>query len=280
MHMVLEEPPVGDHSGSSRSWQLLLLSAKTETALEETTRNLVKHLKLEPNSNLADVAYTLQLGRQAFNHRRMLVCHDIDDAVGALQASDPRRVITQSLEKGDRPIAFMFPGGGAQYVNMGLELYREEPKLREQVDRCLDLLKPHSDVDLRSLMFPTNWHEEEAAQQIERPSAALPLLFTMEYAIAKLLMSWGIQPDAMIGHSMGEYTAACLAGVLSLEDALSLVNLRVGPRSPRGAELNDFRVLEVRAPIGSSDAAEKDSRFGKEFFPTRDDSPRGAPYRR
>jgi len=226
-HIILEESPDADSpSAPSRPWQLLLLSAKTDTALENVTTNLVTHLKQRPDSDLADVAYTLHVGRQSFNHRRMLVCQDIDDAVAALESPDPKRVITQSVDVDDRSIAFMFPGGGAQYVNMGLELYREEPQFREQVDQCLYLLRPHIDSDLRGLLFPNDADRETAEEQINRPSVALPVLFTMEYAMAKLLISWGIQPAGMIGHSMGEYTAACLAGVMSLEEALALVALR------------------------------------------------------
>ena len=120
----------------------------------------------------------------------------------------------------------MFPGGGAQYPNMGLELYRCEPVYRENLNRCLQLLEPELDVDLAQLLYPGMEVAADIMRQLERPSLALPALFATEYAMAMLWMSWGITPAVMIGHSLGEYTAACLAGVICLEDALALVCLR------------------------------------------------------
>ena len=260
VHAVLEEAPDTEPSSGSRSWQLLQLSAKTGTALEAATANLIKHLKANPDCDLADVAYTLQLGRRSFDHRRMLVCGGLDDAVTSLEKLDPRRVITQSHEAGKRSIVFMFPGGGSQYVNMGLELYREEAVFRQELERCLELLKPHLDVDLKKLLYPSGEPGSELARELEKPSRALPALFAIEYALAKLWMSWGLVPEAMIGHSMGEYTAACLAGVVSLEDALALVALRgrLFEQLPDGAMLSvPLAEEEVRPllPEGLSFAA-------------------------
>ncbi|MEH2264828.1 MAG: type I polyketide synthase [Nostoc sp.] len=133
-HVILEEAPALPASSSSRPWQLLVLSAKTDSALETTTENLVQYLKQHPDITLADVAHTLQVGRREFNHRRVLVCKNIEDATSALQQPDPQRVFTHLLESGDRSITFMFPGQGAQYVDMGKELYQTEPIFQEQVD--------------------------------------------------------------------------------------------------------------------------------------------------
>ena len=222
-HVVLEEAPVIEPSGPSRPWQLLLLSAKTASALETATTNLADHLKRHPDLNLADVAYTYQVGRHAFDHRRMVVCRDLEDAVTALETRDPQRVFTALHEGGDRPVAFMFTGQGAQYVNMGRELYQTEPTFREQVDLCAELLRPHLGFDLRDLLYPTEEDAEEAAARLKQTYITQPALFVIEYALAQLWMEWGIRPQAMIGHSIGEYVAACLAGVFSLEDALALV---------------------------------------------------------
>lgn len=239
-HVILEESPKMKHSGPSRPWQLILLSTKTETALETATRNLVKHLKQYPHFNLADIAYTLQVGRKPFNHRRMVVCQDRDDAVTILEAMDPKRVFTSFQEPRNRDIVFMFPGGVAQYPNMGADLYRHEAVFREQVDNCLELLKQHLDSNIKHWLYPIEAQVKEAVEQLKKPSIGFPALFIIEYALAKLWMSWGIQPAALIGHSLGEYAAACLAGVISLEDALFLVTLRgrLFEQLPEGAMLS------------------------------------------
>jgi acyl transferase domain-containing protein/acyl carrier protein len=225
-HVVFEEAPPRETPGSSRPSQILVLSAKTDTALETATTNLAEHLKHHPKTNLADVAYTLQMGRKAFNHRGMLVCHGLGDAQTALETRNPQRMFTAVQESRDRPVAFMFPGQGAQYVNMALELCQVEPTFREHVDRCSDLLKPHLGLDLRRVLYPSPEQAEEATQRLQQTWLTQPALFVIEYSLARLWMAWGIHPQAMIGHSIGEYVAACLAGVFSLEDALVLVAAR------------------------------------------------------
>ncbi|HEY0735322.1 MAG TPA: beta-ketoacyl synthase N-terminal-like domain-containing protein [Herpetosiphonaceae bacterium] len=225
-HVILEEAPPVAESSPGRSAQLLVLSAKTETALEAATRNLAAYLEQHPQANLADVAYTLQVGRKAFAQRRILVGRDVEDALSTLQSGDPRRMPSQAYNGGYRPIIFMFPGQGAQYVHMAAQIYAEEPGFREEVDRCCELLKPHLGLDLRDFLYPTNEAQADAAEQLNQTLLTQPVLFVIEYALAKLLLSWGIAPHAMIGHSIGEYVAACLAGVFSLEDALKIVAVR------------------------------------------------------
>jgi acyl transferase domain-containing protein/acyl carrier protein len=225
-HAVLEEAPVTGASGPSRPWQLLLLSARTTAALDTMTKNLGEHLKSNPPSSLADVAYTLQVGRKSFPRRRMLVCQSLADAVAALESLDRRRVSTHYQEPADRDVVFMFPGQGAQYANMGLELYRTEPEFQHQIDRCCELLKPHLSLDLRDILYPGDAEFASASETLKQTLIAQPALFVIEYALAKLLMSWGVKPAALVGHSIGEYVAACLAGVFSLEDALALVAAR------------------------------------------------------
>lgn len=225
-HVVLEEAPVKEDSGPSRPWKLLLLSAKTTTALDKATTNLIKHLKQHPHLKLEDAAYTLQIGRRAFNHRRMVVCKNLDDALASLETLDSRRVLTSIQVPMNLDVVFMFSGQGAQYVNMGLELYGTEPEFREQIDRCSEMLLPHLAFDLRDVLYPGGGNVEEAAQKLEKTFITQPALFTIEYALAKLWMSWGVNPAALVGHSIGEYVAACLAGVFSLEDALSLIAAR------------------------------------------------------
>ncbi|MBW4636668.1 MAG: SDR family NAD(P)-dependent oxidoreductase [Gloeocapsa sp. UFS-A4-WI-NPMV-4B04] len=238
-HVILEEAPTIPESSPSRPWQLLVLSAKTQSALETATQNLAQHLKQHPQLNLADVAYTLQVGRREFNHRRVLVCQGIEDAIKQLQRDD-HWISTQLQEPGDRSIVFMFPGQGAQYADMGRELYQTEPIFQEQVDRCSHLLEPHLGLDLRSLIYPSESEAEAAAEQLNQTQFAQPALFVIEYALAQLWMSWGIIPQAAIGHSIGEYVAATLADVMSLADALALVATRgrLMQQLPRGAMLS------------------------------------------
>ncbi|MER3588643.1 MAG: beta-ketoacyl synthase, partial [Mastigocladus sp. ERB_26_1] len=242
-HVILEEAPVVEtcHGTSlhSRPWQLLLLSAKTESALENVTKNLAHHLSEHPQENLANVAYTLQVGRREFEYRRMLVCQDIADAVTTLNQQDVQRVLTHFQESLERPVAFMFPGQGAQYVEMGKELYQTEKIFRKYLDRCCLMLKPFLGIDLRSLFYPHE-NQAQAAEKLKQTSIAQSALFVIEYALAQLWMSWGISPSAMIGHSIGEYVAACLADVMSLEEALTLVAMRgrLMQQLPTGAMLS------------------------------------------
>ncbi len=227
-HVVLEEAPALETSKPSRPWHLLTLSAKSASALEAATDNLVAHLKQHPEIDLADVAYVQHVGRAAFNHRRMLVCErdDLTGATGILESRSPNRVLTSIHELRSRAVRFMFPGQGSQYVNMTRELYDVEPVFREQLDRCAEVLEPALGVDLRTVLYPDAERGPWASDQLNQTKVTQPALFAVEYALAKLWMAWGVTPQAMLGHSIGEYVAACLAGVFSLEDALSLVAAR------------------------------------------------------
>lgn len=238
-HAVLEEAPDRQASGPSRPWQLLLLSAKTDSALETATANLALHFQQHPERSLADTAFTLQRGRKAFDYRRMVVCQHPDEAARALETLDPRRVLTAFQPARDRPVVFLFSGQGSQYIDMARDLYELEPTFRAQIDRCADLLTPHLGLDLRHVLYPGAEQAGAAAQQLQQTAMTQAALFVIEYALAQLWTEWGIPPRAMLGHSIGEYVAACLAGVFSLEEALSLVAARghMMQRLPRGAML-------------------------------------------
>jgi acyl transferase domain-containing protein len=225
-HLVLEEAPPVQPSGGSRPQQLLLLSAKTQTALTTATGNLQAHLESHADLNLADVAYTLRRGRKEFNYRSCVVCQDAADGIGALQAGATGRVMTRQVEVRNPDVVFMFPGQGSQYVNMGVNLYRDEPVFREVIDRAAEILEPLLGVDLRSIIYPTAEDAGNAAISLEQTCFTQPALFVTEYALAQLWRSWGVIPTGSIGHSIGEYVSACLAGVFSLEDALLLVATR------------------------------------------------------
>ena len=239
-HVILEEAPQVSSSKDSAPLQLLLLSARTETALRQRVSSLATHLQEHPELDLADAAYTLRIGRRAFEHRAALVCRDSADAVTALAAMDQRRILTGCAKEQKRPLVFMFPGIGTQHVNMGRELYDAEPAFRNEVNFCADTLKPILKVDLRDLLYPPEEKTEAAAKCLREAAIVFPVLFVIEYALAKLWMSWGVHPQAMIGHSVGEYVAACLAGTISLKDALAVVALRgqLFEKLPRGAMLS------------------------------------------
>lgn len=233
-HVILEEAPSQKPSNKDRPNQLLVLSAKTESALNTAAANLAKYLKCHTNVNLADVAYTLQVGRRGFECRRMLVCDDVSQAVSALDTPNSTRVLTNRVEHVERPVVMMFSGQGAQYVNMAHGLYQHEKVFREHVDRCSELLLQHLKLDLRNIIY-----NDQEQSKLDQTFLAQSALFVIQYALARLWMAWGIRPEAMIGHSVGEYVAACLAGVFSLQDALALVaeRGRLMQQQPAGAML-------------------------------------------
>ncbi|MGD2086559.1 MAG: SDR family NAD(P)-dependent oxidoreductase [Candidatus Aminicenantes bacterium] len=267
-HVVLEEAPEGTRVlAPLRQYQLILLSAKTQSALDKMTENLAEYFKknflnrdnhknpTNPGPTLADAAYTLQVGRRAFPHRRMVVGSTVEEVMHSLHFPDAPPARTGLLKKYKPPVVLMFPGQGAQYVNMGIDLYRDEPLFREEIDRCFEILEPLLDHNLKEILYPGDPgrggspgppqdgvgspgqgdHHDGCVEipligspgrGINQTRVAQPALFIFQYALARLLIKWGIEPWAMIGHSIGEYVCACLSGVLSLEDALKLVVYR------------------------------------------------------
>ncbi|HYG64276.1 MAG TPA: SDR family NAD(P)-dependent oxidoreductase [Thermoanaerobaculia bacterium] len=255
-HVVLEEAPAAPPVAPAREWQLLVLSAKTPTALDAVTARLREHLERHPEQELADVAFTLETGRRPLEHRRVLVCREHAEAVEVLAGGDAARMPSGVPEGPNPPVVFLFSGQGAQYAGMGRDLYRDEPVFRDEIDRCAALLQPRLGLDLRDLLYPasgTPEDHEEANRRLGRTAVTQPALFTIEWALARLWMSWGIRPEAMIGHSIGEYVAACVAGVFSLEDALVLVaeRGRLMEGLPAGAMLSvPLPEAEVEALLG------------------------------
>ena len=250
VHVVLEEWPEtrraeqnGPDSGG-RANCLLLLSARTPTALDRQTANLVEYLSQHPETALADIAYTLQQGRKPLPCRKMAVCSSREDALDRLREQGRAgKVRTYSAKKGEPTVVFLIPGQGSQYINMGKELYEQEPIFRREMDRCFEIAKPLLGFDLKDILYvdeetlkKQNRQTDSSASgqdspagepgPIDRTELTQPVVFIFEYALAKLLMNWGIKPRAMIGYSMGEYVAAALSGVFSLEDALNVVIAR------------------------------------------------------
>ncbi|MGD2184364.1 SDR family NAD(P)-dependent oxidoreductase [Lusitaniella coriacea] len=225
-HLILEQAPKRGSVQSSRTHHLLLLSAKTPSALDAATANLCDYLELHPEMELADVAYSLQVGRAEFNHRRAIAVQTREEAVKALAAPDAPPARTGVRQGKECPVAFMFSGQGSQYPDMAKELYESEPVFQTHLDRCCELLQPNLGLDLRSLLYPDTASRETAGQQLQQTAIAQPALFAIEYSLAQLWLSWGVQPNALIGHSIGEWVAATLAGVFTFEDALRVVAMR------------------------------------------------------
>lgn len=223
-HVILEEAPALPREPNHviPRPQLLLISARSEAALEAATDRLVEHLRRHLTADLAQTAYTLQLGRKAFSYRRWLVADSVEEVERGL-ARRADCVHTRGPVTCERPVVFLFSGQGAQYPTMGRSLYDDEPVFREHVDRCAELLTTHLGLDIRTLLFAETTAEQALLSQT---AMTQPALFVIEHALATLWMAWGIQPVGMMGHSIGEYVAACLAGVFSLEDALAVVAVR------------------------------------------------------
>ncbi|REG14281.1 non-ribosomal peptide synthase protein (TIGR01720 family)/amino acid adenylation domain-containing protein/natural product biosynthesis luciferase-like monooxygenase protein, partial [Archangium gephyra] len=225
-HAILEEAPAQHSEPSSRPHQVVLLSARTPAALDAQGAQLAAHVEANPQLTLADVAYTHALGRRGFEHRRAVVAKDAAELVQRLRKPGAA-VELDDVEAGRRlRVAFLFPGQGAQQVAMGRELYQAEPDFRTHVDMCLGLLEMPLRDEVRTLLLPEPSQEATAKELLTHPRVALPALFTVEYSLARTWMGWGVTPHALLGHSYGEYVAACLAGVFSLADALRLAVTR------------------------------------------------------
>ncbi|MET9403014.1 SDR family NAD(P)-dependent oxidoreductase [Kitasatospora sp. NPDC002965] len=258
VHLVLEEAPAerpspdadaeagpedrrtpSRESGAPAGPVLLPLSGRTPEAVEQAAHRLADHLEEHPGTLLDDVAHTLARRRRAFGRRRAVVGRDRAEAVAALRA------VTAAGTAGTAdgaPVAFLFPGQGTQYVDMARDLYRHEPVFTAELDRCAELFAAELGADLRDSLFPRPGGAAEAEARLNRTEFAQPALFLVEYALARQWSAWGVHPQAMVGHSVGEYVAACLAGVFSVEDAVHLVAARgrLVQAMPAGSMLTVF----------------------------------------
>ncbi len=216
-HAVLEEAPEQPATSPGRPTQLLPLSARSASALDQAARDLAAHLEDHPDQSLADTAFTLQTGRQQFAQRRCIVAATAAEASAALRGEAR---LTRKDDRRDTPVAFLFPGQGSQYPRMGAQLYASEPTFRAAFDTVADLLQPDLGLDLRTVIFSGN------AEELRQTRITQPAIFTIEYALAQMWLSFGLQPHALLGHSVGEYVAATLAGVFTVEDAARLVAAR------------------------------------------------------
>ena len=222
-HVILEEAPVPSRQGNALDGRLLVLplSARTSTAALQRARDLADHLEQHPQLSLADVAATLMRGRRPMAQRLSVVAASVADAVTAL-----RGVKSSTAALAKPRVVFLFPGQGSQHPGMARQLYDEAPAFRDALDRCLAIATPALSVDLRSWLVDTDPADATVSQLLAETRYAQPALFAVSYALAAWLESLNVRPDAMIGHSIGEYAAACHAGVFSLADALKAVIAR------------------------------------------------------
>ncbi len=224
-HVVLESPlPAPAVTTADRSAHLLALSARTEPALCALAGRFASHLTAHPAQAIADVAHTANTGRSHFAHRLAVVGVDAGEIRQQLAAaaSGERPLIEMgALETSEAPeVAFLFTGQGSQYVGMGHDLFQTQPGFRRTLERCDELLRPHLDVSLLQVLFA------DCNGRLNQTAYSQPALFALEYALAELWRSWGVAPAWVLGHSVGEFVAACVAGVFSLEEGLGLVAQR------------------------------------------------------
>jgi len=257
VHVILEEAPAPKGVSASRPLQLLPLSAKTPTALDAYSRalaeHLAEHLASAAPGAFADTAYTFQTGRKQMAHRRFVVAADSGEAARLLLQPNPLRGSSKRCDRRDPAVVFLFGGQGTQYVNMGQNLYRDEPLFRAVVDDCCEYLKPHLGRDLRELLYPPSGDktgDEKTAVSLQDTFFTQPSIFVIEYALARFWQSLGIEPAMMAGHSIGEFVAATLAGVWKLEDALGIIALR-------GRLMQDLPRGSMMAVSGSADSVAK-----------------------
>ncbi|MBI1398034.1 MAG: SDR family NAD(P)-dependent oxidoreductase [Betaproteobacteria bacterium] len=269
-HAVLAQAPAPAAPGARDAGgpQVLVLSAASQAALDAVAERLAQHLEGDGVADLADTAFTLQTGRRVLPFRRHVVATDVADAVVKLK----ERATVRAMPVRSRNACFLFPGQGSQFAGMGAVLYGREPVFRDAVDACARMLQPFLGEDIRDVMFATG---DDAGARLAQTRYTQPALFVASHAMARLWMSWGVDPRALIGHSVGEYVAACVAGVMSLEDALAVVAERgrlmqsmepgemlavlapagdVSPRLPPGVEIAAINSPDVTVCAGPSSA--------------------------
>lgn len=220
-HLILEEPASPEAAGEARPYSVFILSARTPSALTAATGNMARYLNDHPDLNLADAAFTLQVGRKEFSHRRAVVCSTRRQIMAALTGSETERVFSGVHEGSPSQVTFLFPSAVAHCAEVGRELYQHQTIFRANVDHCAQLLKPLLGIDLRECLFPAVGNLPDSMVKIGRIAEAAA--FVVEYALAQWWIECGVQPAAMVGEGVGEYVAACLAEVFSLEEALALL---------------------------------------------------------
>ncbi|MBQ4835999.1 non-ribosomal peptide synthetase/type I polyketide synthase [Pseudoalteromonas luteoviolacea] len=238
-HVIFEDHQEQPYSGPSRDEHLISLSANTDAALIEMENNLAEYIAKNPDASIADIAYTLHLGRKSLKIKSNFVAKNLDDLKTQLQGKTKHTQIEQSKTK---TLCFLFPGQGAQYINMGRDIFDTEPVFKASMLKGFDLYEQSTGVALQEMLYPANEYE---ARELIATEYAQPALFIFEYALFELFTSWGCDAKAFLGHSLGEYVAACAAGVMSYEDALTIV----AKRGQLVASMQEGAMLAVAAKL-------------------------------
>lgn len=242
VHMVLEEYKDNKQDivkEKSRKSDILVMSARSSNAVKNISSNLCNFLSENKELEFSDVAYTLKKGRKLFNHRQFVVGHNIEEAINSIKCMNSDFVLSKQCDKENTDVVFMFTGQGSQYLNMGLDLYKNEPIFKENMDLCSKILLPNIGIDLIELLYKNNLNNYEREEQLNQTRIAQPAIFAIEYSLAQLFLNLGIKPVAMIGNSLGEYVAATISGVFDIKDALRLIAVRAKmmQEMPKGSML-------------------------------------------
>lgn len=247
VHIVLEEYETKEERTETiRPLQILAWSAKSENSQVGYQNALSRFTKLNPDIALADIAYSLNTTRDVFRHRSFALAGDTLEAYSLLDVEDSKDVKSNELKVIPNEVAFLFPGQGSQYLQMGRALYEGETVFRDAIDHCAELLKKELKLDIRDIIYP-KVNNSDAEAQLKDTKYTQPSLFIVEYALSQLWMSWGIKPTLLCGHSIGEFVAAHLAGIFTLEDALHLITVR----GKLVSQLPGGSMLSVRANVDS-----------------------------
>ncbi len=223
-HVVLEEAPPTGSAPSARANQLFVLSARSEEALAAASVRLASFAEAPGTVGPADAAWTLAIGRKPFRHRRAVAAPDFAGLAAALRGGGG---VAGLADRSDPPVNFLFPGQGSQHPGMGRVFYESEPRFRRLLDECSEILLPLLGLRLTDVLYPGEDADPgAAAERLKHTVLAQPAIFVLEYALAELWRSWGVEPTAMVGHSVGEFVAACQAGVFDLESGLKLLAAR------------------------------------------------------
>ncbi len=274
-HVIVEEAPLAGNSemASVNDWQVLVLSGRTANSLQAAKQRLAEHIEQHSTQSLPDAAYTLQVGRRTFAQRAAVICRDRTEAIAGLRGPAVLgREVTGELLPASKGLVFMFPGQGAQYVQMGRSLYEAGGEFRRVIDECSAVVRSRLNFDLREIIYPEPGNESTSQQKLAETVVTQVALFAVEYALALQLQQWGIKPTVMIGHSLGEYVAACLSGVFSLEAATGLLveRGRLMQELPRGVML----AVSLGAEQLREEIAALNNDFGEQLWLTAVNAPR------
>jgi acyl transferase domain-containing protein len=239
VHVILEEARTAPSSDTSGEWQMIYLSAKNQNSLEQKRLDFIEYLKNNKEENLADISYTLLKGRDNYRFKLSCVTSSVSETIETLENADPRKVDYKNDAYLNKPVVFVFTGQGTQYINMGKDIYASEKYFRDIMDYCFSKISQYYDISLKDILFAEE-DTELIKAKLGSQEILQPILFILEYSLARLLMHWGIVPASMIGYSIGEYVAACLADVMTLDDALMLVCKRgkVMQKAPEGVMIS------------------------------------------